>query len=402
MNIVGAGFSGLTLAYELTALGVPVKVFESQAQAGGLIATRVNRFGLVETAANAFLANADIERLFKELGLEFACQRPSRRRRYIFTDSKPRRWPLSIKATLKLLPLVLAQLTRREGHWPRPFETVHQWASRVVGVEIEQRLLAPALQGVYAGDIGRLSASLVLGRLFRGPRPRRGHWRGSVSPKNGMGELTRKLSDAIVARGGKIQYSHRYVLSENVTEPTILCTSAWAAAQILSAREPESAALLARCESLPLVSVTAFFPHQTGELRGFGCLFPESQGFHALGVLFADGIFADRSEQRAETWILGGARQMQVMTLDDEGVTAALAEDRRRLTGQPWRPLSVDITRWPRALPHYTVEWERALSALSVPAPLFLHGNYLGHLGLAQIHQRSRTLARELKEKYAG
>src|SRR6266436_2128907 len=99
--VIGAGFSGLTLAYALRQLDLPVRILERGDKPGGLIATRAEEHGLVETAANALLADAEVERLFADLGLEFAAQLRTRKRRFIFWK-KPKRWPLSLWATLKV------------------------------------------------------------------------------------------------------------------------------------------------------------------------------------------------------------------------------------------------------------------------------------------------------------
>ena len=58
INVVGAGFSGLTTAYFLTKCGFKVRVFEKTDRAGGLIRTIRSAHGLVETAANGLLNSA--------------------------------------------------------------------------------------------------------------------------------------------------------------------------------------------------------------------------------------------------------------------------------------------------------------------------------------------------------
>ncbi|HMN69093.1 MAG TPA: hypothetical protein PKC28_11185, partial [Bdellovibrionales bacterium] len=181
------------------------------------------------------------------------------------------------------------------------------------------------------------------------------------------------------------------------------CTSAWDAAGILRSLQPALAKHLERCESLPLVAVTAFFPRTERDLDGFGCLFPKLENFTASGVLFNGSVFSGREEGlRSETWIFGGDDQPEAVTWSDGETLTHLLRDRRRLNGQDDEPAHFEVTRWPRAIPCYSVDWERALDSLKVPAPLYLHGNYMGALGLARILDRSRKLAQTIKENYRG
>ena len=66
VKIAGAGFSGLTLAYQLLRQGMQVEIYEKQLYPGGLIKSMHLENGLVETAANAFLADQSIEELFND------------------------------------------------------------------------------------------------------------------------------------------------------------------------------------------------------------------------------------------------------------------------------------------------------------------------------------------------
>lgn len=154
--------------------------------------------------------------------------------------------------------------------------------------------------------------------------------------------------------------------------PLVLCTSAWAAAELVRQHSSELAEVLSRCESLPLISVTIFFP-RGDNLRGFGCLFPKGENFHALGVLFNDCIFSGRGDLRSETWIFGGAREPNVMRLSDQQLLANLTSNRRRLCDRDDVPVHSVISRWPRGIPNYSVEWEKALSNLSVNSPFFAY-----------------------------
>jgi protoporphyrinogen oxidase len=150
---------------------------------------------------------------------------------------------------------------------------------------------------------------------------------------------------------------------------------------------------------LPLLTATVFYQRQPRQPQGFGCLFPRGEGFRARGVLFNDCIFAGRSEVRSETWIMGGALDRTVLQLSDDELRELLKAEHARLAGAEEEPLSVHITHWPQALPHYTLELEQALAALPpLPKGVALAGNYLGQIGLAKLAERAARVAREITE----
>jgi oxygen-dependent protoporphyrinogen oxidase len=98
--------------------------------------------------------------------------------------------------------------------------------------------------------------------------------------------------------------------------------------------------------------------------------------------------------------MLGGAMNPEIVTWSDEQILQIILKDRERLVGVATEPLQHHIQRWPRSIPHYTCAWESALKSLRVAPPLYLHGNYLGQIGLARILERSMTLAQNIRENY--
>ena len=103
---------------------------------------------------------------------------------------------------------------------------------------------------------------------------------------------------------------------------------------------------------------------------------------------------------RSETWILGGSHLPDAVTWLDERLIETIVKDRQKLTGRYEQPGNNHISRWPRAIPHYSVKWENTLRSLKAKPPIFLHGNYLGTIGLSRIYSRSRELAKTMKEMY--
>jgi protoporphyrinogen oxidase len=74
-----------------------------------------------------------------------------------------------------------------------------------------------------------------------------------------------------------------------------------------------------------------------------------------------------------------------------------IGSEREKFYGKKDQPLDIHVTRWPSALPHYTIEFEKILAALPAPPRhISLVGNYLGRIGLAKIVERAAVVAETL------
>jgi protoporphyrinogen oxidase len=135
-------------------------------------------------------------------------------------------------------------------------------------------------------------------------------------------------------------------------------------------------------------------------LRGYGCLFPEQEGFESLGILWPRAMFPNHGSLPIERWLmLYNATDSEAMLLEK------VEADRVRLYGkQPSKPLKVHVHYWPEALPHMTVALEEGLPELleihhSPGRPsIALHGNYLGAMGTTDILFISKELAESLSQ----
>ncbi len=86
--------------------------------------------------------------------------------------------------------------------------------------------------------------------------------------------------------------------------------------------------------------------------------------------------------------------------MSDRDLAQLIADERERFFGANDPALDVRITRWPNALPHYSIELERILTTLPPPPPnIVLAGNFLGCIGLAKILERAAWVAEEFRSR---
>jgi oxygen-dependent protoporphyrinogen oxidase len=197
-----------------------------------------------------------------------------------------------------------------------------------------------------------------------------------------------------------VEFVFNHPAQAEANEPTAVCLSARSAAEFLADIAPEVSEALRGIEMLSLVTATSFHAPEAARLKGFGCLFPRDQGFRARGVLFNDCIFEGRGPAHSETWIFGGALDTEVVNSSDQDLAQLIADERERFFDANDPALDVQITRWPKALPHYSIELERILTTLPTPPPnIALVGNYLGRIGLGKILERAACVAEEFRDR---
>ena len=397
VKVVGAGFSGLVTAYYLVKEGFAVQVVERNSRPGGLIQTVQTEHGPVETAANGIRNSVRLEAMCADIGVPLQATRREARARFIFRG-QPKRFPLSGAEVMKLGFRFAASATSLR---PRPFETIVDWGRRVVGAGATDFFLAPALSGIYAGDPERLSASLVFGQAvlpahLQTTRPLKPKLHGTVAPPRGMQQLIDGLHEYLEHAGVEFVFNQEVKLGPG--EPAIICTSARGAAECLEDVAPELSERLRQIEMMPVVSATCQYEPAAAKLKGFGCLFPRSEGFRARGVLFNEFIFAGRGAAHSETWIFGGALDPDVVQLSDPNLIKLIASERERLYGEHHEATGIHLTNWAEALPHYSIDLERLLTQLPPPpVNVALVGNYLGRIGLAKLIERAAFVAREFR-----
>jgi len=417
VRVIGAGFSGLTSAYYLQKAGFQVEVFEKSKSFGGLIQTLKTPYGLVETAANAFMNSRLLQEMAKEIGASLLPARREARKRFIFRN-RPRRFPVDFLEIFAILKFFFKIIFSRQSLLPKPFESIREWGGRTLSKSLSFYTIETALQGIYAGQPNNMSATLILKNIFSIKPDKKGVKivRGSVAPAGGMAEFTEKLFLYLQKQGVEFSFGQAFQeKSLGSFVPTLITIPAYEAAQLLEHDEPALSTGLRQIDYLPIITANVFLKSDAKCLQGFGCLFPPQEENLVLGVLFNHWIFEGRVKNAiSENWILGGARvknKKEFLSMSDHDVLNLILAQRGRLFRKRDQNtmssvlgslLDVKITRWERAFPHYTIELERLLRHLQpTKKNIFLHGNYLGQLGLTKLLEKSAQMPELIAEQSA-
>ncbi|MFY9555443.1 MAG: protoporphyrinogen oxidase, partial [Blastocatellia bacterium] len=170
--VIGAGISGLVCAYRLKSLGVDVALLERSDRVGGVIQSeRIDGF-LIERGPNSSQGGEELLALVEELEMtaeliEANPKAPA----YVYFNGRLHPVPSSPAAFLKSGLLSLGGKLRilKEPFVPArqsgAEESVASFARRRIGQEPAERLVAPFVAGIYAGDADQLSVQAAFPRL---------------------------------------------------------------------------------------------------------------------------------------------------------------------------------------------------------------------------------------------
>jgi len=172
--VVGAGISGLVVAYRLQRAGLAVAVIDAAARPGGVIETLARDGCLVERGPNSALDTTPlIGELIDDVGLtarrRFAPE--AAQRRYVVRGGVLRALPTSAAAMLTTrLFSTAAKLALLREPFVRPGdpaleESIAAFVRRRLGSEFLDYAIDPFVAGVYAGDPEQISVRAAFPKL---------------------------------------------------------------------------------------------------------------------------------------------------------------------------------------------------------------------------------------------
>ena len=180
LAVVGGGISGLAAAFQARQRGARVVVLEAAGRPGGKVRTSPLAGVDLDEAADAFLARVpEAVDLCSELGLAADLVSPATGTAYVWWDGALRRLPaeqllgvpvdVDAVAASGLLSPAGVERARRDltlgDDRPGGDESVGALVRRRLGDEVHERLVAPLVGSIYAGDCDRLSLEVSAAQL---------------------------------------------------------------------------------------------------------------------------------------------------------------------------------------------------------------------------------------------
>lgn len=438
--ILGGGPAGLAVASALAARGGSLRVLEPTDRAGGAVRTAREDGWTAELGPHTLqLDEPGDAAILGALGLgpEIRDADLAAARRFIAWDGELHALsasPLSLLRSRLLslggkLRLLAEPLVPRGGE---PGESLLGFAGRRLGAEAAERLMDPMVNGIFAGDPGRLVAEHALpalvdlerthGSVLLGLARRKGPPRRIVGFDGGMARLTEAMAAALppgtlrlgaettrLARGpaGWDVAWREADGSEHGARCRHLIVTAppWEWGSLPFDQPP--ARLLAEAERVaapPVTLVVRGYDRSRVEhpLDGFGLLAPRREGRKVLGVLFPSSVFPSCAPQGKVmlACFLGGTRSPELGLLGDDALAATVDRELGELLGVRGAPERQWVARWRRAIPQYHSGHAALLAVLAEteaaePGLAFV-GAFRGGVSLMSTVRRGRALGSAL------
>jgi protoporphyrinogen/coproporphyrinogen III oxidase len=445
--VIGGGVAGLTTAYRLLQSDpeLSVTVLEAADRPGGRLTSLEIADLEIDAGPDSFVARKPwAVELSRELGLRLA--EPGAAGAYIWTDNGL----VPLPPTALGIPADVAELIR----WPalsrvgrfgalsdlvrkaRPQENDEALGAllrRRIGDEATDRLVAPLLGGLFAGDVDELGVrstfpelaawERTFGSLVRGARAASRAATGAgpifVKPVAGVHALPRSLVGAIgdprvrtstgateVVRDGEalvVCTADGHLGADSV----VVATPSFAAADLLRDTAPDAARHLDQIQYVSTAVVALVYGEGTADAlpNATGFVVPkESAPMTAATFLsrkWPDPAFGDRAVVRC---FVGAAGTEDVLDAADEDIVDAVSTHLAALLPLPERADASTVVRWPRSMPQYGVGHLDRVAAIeaALPPGIFVVGNAYRGVGIADTVRGATEVAERVRTHVAG
>lgn len=448
--ILGAGISGLTIAYLLKKEGFSVTVLEKKENAGGSIETIIENGFLFDRGPSSSLETYPvIKNIIEDLDLseELIYADKKGNKRYILKNNELIPLPMSpraflssklfsAKAKLRLLTEPFIKRANKE-------ESIAEFVKRRIGKEFLDYAISPFVSGVYAGDPAKLSikyafpklhnlereyGSLILGTIRTIRKRKKSAEKSKKSAKmfsfkNGMETLPNKIAlfldnnlitSAKVLSMLKKDNSYNIVFYKDGEQKTLFADSvvstipAYALSNIIANIDQDFAKIL-NDVFYPSVLVL-YIGYKKSDvhrpLDGFGFLIPQKEEKSFLGAIWNSVLFPYRTDNDnvCFTLFIGGATKERISgTTTGASIKKAISEFQQIMNIKNV-PVYTSYKLWKKAIPQYNIGYEKVDTAIkqfeSNNPGFFLGGNYRRGIALGDCLHSAEIIRDEVKKYF--
>ena len=445
--IVGAGLTGLTMAFYLKKAGINFRIIEKSGKTGGVIQTVSEQGFVYEAGPNTGVVSyPEMTELFEDLAgkCELEVADPNAKRRLIWKNRMWHALPSGLWSAINT-PLfswydkfrILGEPWRPKGTDPN--EKLADLVKRRLGQSYLDYAVDPFISGIYAGNPNELVTRFALPKLWQLEQNYGSFIRGSIkkaklpkserdkkatcevfSAKGGLGRLIESLTEAIgpenillnvqnilakpTGNGFQLQITTPEQLISLETSQFVTTCGGYALAGLLPFLNEEEIAPFNELKYATVTQVLLGFKSWKGmSLNAFGGLVPGKENKNILGVLFLSSFFEGRAPKEGAmlSVFMGGTKRPDIFTMNDEQIQSLLDHELPRMLGdRNLKPDLVRIHRYPKAIPQYTestgIRYEMIAKLQQKYPGLILAGNIRDGIGMADRVKQGRTIAEEL------
>ncbi len=279
-------------------------------------------------------------------------------------------------------------------------ESLASFFRRRFGRHACERVMEPLMAGIYAGDAEQMSLRATFPRFYeleqshgsvirgmmaarraRAQTPSDGRPRHTmfVTLKHGLADLVAGLTVRIQQGGGVLKsgvqaeavrvrshqagrWMYDVVCSDGTAlsaEALVLATPAYVSADLVRPLSPLAAGLMETIPYASTATISLIYPAAAvgHTLQGFGFVVPRVEGRDLIAATWTSIKWPHRAppDEVSVRCYLGGVGREAILQQDDEALVRCVRDELASIVGLQAAPHYVDVNRWHRAMPQYTI-----------------------------------------------